>query len=105
MRRRDVGRPDSPKEGCLISYMAEIHVMCGLATKILTYQIRQLDKERTTVPPKPWFQPTGEWTEPVPTQIIVVSDVEGCTWIWRPAEQKLAANIGSQRVVIDACPR
>src|SRR3954470_3840811 len=76
-----------------------------LTAEALAEQIGQLDEERAAVAAETRLELCGERIVPVVGEIVVIADVEGGAGVRRVAEQKLAAGICRQGVVIDTRAR
>src|SRR6266849_5219719 len=73
---------------------------CGLA-KTLSEQVGHLDEEGAAVAAEARLELIGEGTEAVAVEIVVVSDIESRPWIRCPAKEKLAFEIGRDRIKVD----
>jgi hypothetical protein len=73
--------------------------------KTATEEVRHFYEERSPVTIQTGFELSRERTEAVAIYVIVVTDVERCTGIWRPAEQELSFDIRRQRIKINATAR
>src|SRR6266852_1694955 len=79
---------------------------CGLA-KTLSEQVGHLDEEGAAVrsATEARLKLTGERTEPVANEIIIVADIKSGAWIRCPAKEKLAFEIGRDRIKVDPAAR
>jgi hypothetical protein len=60
-----------------------------VSPEALAKQVRHLDEEGAAVAAKARFNLAGKGIKAVAAEIVVVTDVESSTGIWRPAEKKL----------------
>ena len=72
-----------------------------LPTEAFPEQVRQLDEESATVTAESRLELSGERIVSVVRKIVVVTYVDRSSRIRRVAEQKLAAGIRTERVVIN----
>src|SRR6266849_5652956 len=77
---------------------------CGLA-KTLSEQVGHLDEESAPVAAEARLELVGKGTEAVAIDIVVVANIESCPRIRRPAKEKLAFEIGRDRIKVDPAAR
>lgn len=74
----------------------------SLPAETLAEEVRHLDKEGPAVASEDGLKLPGEGAEAIAAEVVVAAKIERRSRVGCPAEQKLSADIGVERLVVNA---